>query len=124
MNLTCVTAVYNAIASGNRERLIRCVESVSKLKIEHEHLIYDGASTDGTVELLRGLKQRNDRLSVVSELDKGIYNALNKGVRAANGTWVLILGCDDYLDKPEVLDQLLLDVNPKTQFCGSCLSKE
>ena len=43
MKLTCVTATFNCIKAGNRERLIRCVESVAKLKTAHEHLVYDGA---------------------------------------------------------------------------------
>ena len=38
MKLTCVTAAFNCIKAGNRERLIRCIESVAKLKTEHEHL--------------------------------------------------------------------------------------
>ena len=78
MKLTCVTATFNCIKAGNRERLIRCVESVAKLKIEHEHLIYDGASTDGTVDLLRELESITPRLKIVSEPDAGIYDALNK----------------------------------------------
>lgn len=107
INLTCVTAVFNAIKSGNRDNLIRCVMSVAELKTEHEHLIYDGASTDGTVELLRELETRFPNLKVVSEPDTGIYNALNKGVRDAKGEWFYVLGCDDYIKVPEVLDQLI-----------------
>ena len=76
MKLTCVTAVFNAIKSGNRESLIRCVESVAKLKTEHEHLIYDGASTDGTVALLRELEAKTPGVRVVSE-------------------WVYVLGADE-----------------------------
>jgi len=107
MKLTCVTAVFNAIKAENRERLIRCVESVAKLKTEHEHLIYDGASTDGTVELLRELEKKTPGLKVVSEPDTGIYNALNKGVRDAAGEWFYVLGCDDYICRPEVMDGLV-----------------
>lgn len=107
MKLTCVTAVFNAIAAGNRDRLIRCVESVAKLKTEHEHLIYDGASTDGTVELLRELEAKTPGLKVVSEPDAGIYNALNKGVRDAVGEWFYVLGCDDYICDATVMDGLL-----------------
>lgn len=92
MKLTCVTATFNCIKAGNRERLIRCVESVAKLKTEHEHLIYDGVSTDGTVELLRELEAKIPNLKVVSEPDTGIYNALNKGVRDAKGGMVLCVG--------------------------------
>jgi len=110
MKLTCVTAVYNALRAGNRERLIRCVESVAKLKTEHEHLIYDGASTDGTVELLRELEEKTPGLKVVSEPDTGIYNALNKGVRDAKGEWFYVLGADDYICDPIVMDRLMVEV--------------
>lgn len=107
MKLTCVTATFNCVKAGNRERLIRCVESVAKLKTEHEHLIYDGASTDGTVELLLELEAKIPGLKVVSEPDTGIYNALNKGVRDAKGGWFYVLGADDYICAPEVLDDIM-----------------
>ena len=107
MKLTCVTAVFNAIKSGNRENLIRCVKSVAALKTEHEHLIYDGASTDGTVELLRELESKTPGLKVVSEPDTGIYNALNKGVRDARGEWFYVLGADDYICNPDVMDETI-----------------
>lgn len=107
MKLTCVTATFNCIKAGNRERLIRCVESVAKLKTEHEHLIYDGASSDGTAELLRELERSTPGLKVVSEPDTGIYNALNKGVRDAKGEWFYVLGADDYVSQPEIMDKLI-----------------
>lgn len=115
MRLTCVTATFNCIKAGNRERLIRCVESVAKLKTEHEHLIYDGASKDGTVELLRELEVTIPSLKVVSEPDTGIYNALNKGVRDARGDWFYVLGCDDYISHPTVLDRILAHEATDTQ---------
>lgn len=107
MKLTCVTAVFNAIESGNRERLVKCVESVARLKTEHEHLIYDGASTDGTVGLLRELEVATSGLKVVSEPDTGIYNALNKGIRDAEGEWLYVLGCDDYICNPALMDKMI-----------------
>lgn len=114
MKLTCVTATFNCIKSGNRERLIRCIESVAKLQTEHEHLIYDGASADGTADLLRELEKRIPCLKVVSEPDTGIYNALNKGVRDAKGEWFYVLGADDYISHPEVMDRLLLEEDEDT----------
>lgn len=111
MKLTCVTATFNCIKAGNRDRLIRCVESVAKLKTEHEHLIYDGASTDGTVELLRQLEAKTSGLKVLSEPDTGLYNALNKGVRDAKGEWLYVLGADDYIIHPEVMDDILLSAD-------------
>ena len=107
MKLTIVTAVRNAVAAGNRDALVRCIESVAKLKTAHEHLIYDGASTDGTTDLLRKLETKMPTLKVVSEPDTGIYNALNKGVRDAKGEWFYVLGCDDYICHPDVLDGVL-----------------
>ena len=109
MKLTCVTATLNCVKAGNRERLIRCVESVAKIKTEHEHLVYDGASSDGTAELLRELADRTPGLKVVSEPDTGIYNALNKGVRDALGEWFYVLGSDDYILYPNVLDGIIAE---------------
>ncbi len=109
MKLTCVTATFNCIKVGNRELLIRCIESVAKLKIKHEHLVYDGSSSDGTAELLYELEKITPSLKVVSEPDTGIYNALNKGVRDAKGEWFYVIGSDDYICNPEVLDSILKD---------------
>lgn len=109
MKLTVVTAVRNAVATNNSDALVRCVESVAKLKTMHEHLIYDGASTDGTIDLLRELETKTPGLKVVSEPDTGIYNALNKGVRDAKGEWFYVLGCDDYICHPNLLDEELAD---------------
>ena len=124
MKLTCVTATFNAIKAGNRESLIRCVESVAKLKTEHEHLIYDGASTDGTVELLRELEAKTSGLKVVSEPDGGIFDALNKGVRDARGEWFYVLGCDDYICNPNVLDGLLSHVDAAAQMVVSPVCRD
>ena len=107
MKLTIVTATYNAIDSGNREALIRCIESIDRLTVDHEHLVYDGASVDGTVELLRECATRVPSLRVVSEKDTGIYNALNKGVRDASGEWFYVLGCDDCIRNGEYMVRAL-----------------
>lgn len=109
MKLTCVTATFNVLAAGNRERLVRCVESVARIGVGHEHLVFDGASTDGTAELLRELAAKHPDLKIVSEPDTGLYNALNKGVRAARGGWFYVLGCDDEVSDPAELVRALED---------------
>lgn len=124
MKLTCVTATFNCIKAGNRERLIRCVESVAKLKTEHEHLIYDGASTDGTADLLRELEAKTPGLKVVSEPDTGIYNALNKGVRDAKGEWFYVLGSDDYISHPEILDSLICGIDSTTKVIVAPIERD
>lgn len=107
VDLTCVSAVFNVISSGNRERLIECVRSVGRLQTAHEHLVYDGGSSDGTCELLADLARETAGLNVVSEPDSGIYNALNKGVRDAAGQWFYVLGCDDRISDPAAFDAVV-----------------
>jgi glycosyltransferase involved in cell wall biosynthesis len=60
-----------------------------------EHVIVDGGSTDGTVDLLRSHGELNG--CWISEPDSGIYNALNKGLGLARGDYYIPLGCDDAL---------------------------
>lgn len=103
MRLTVCTAIRNALSSGNSEEVERCIRSVAAIPCEHEHLVFDGGSTDGTVELLRRLSAEIQTLRFVSESDEGIYDALNKGVCAAKGIWFYVLGADDYILSPEVL---------------------
>lgn len=124
LKLTCLTAVYNAIKSGNRDRLVRCVESVARLKTEHEHLIYDGASSDGTVELLRELEAKTPGLVVVSEPDAGLYHALNKGVRDAKGEWLHVLGCDDFICDPACLDLLVSGLSEDVDALATTMRME
>lgn len=65
-----------------------------------ECIVIDGASTDGTLELLQG----NPAIDLlISEPDRGIYDAMNKGIRYARGEWVLFLGADDQLADDGVL---------------------
>jgi len=97
MRMTICTAVRNAIGGLGVDSLQRCVRSVAALPFEHEHLVYDGASCDGTAEFVRTLARDIPTLKVVSEPDGGIYDALNKGVRDAAGKWFCVLGADDWI---------------------------
>jgi len=75
-------------------------------------VVIDGHSTDGTREWLEA---RRPRLGVfISEPDRGVYDAMNKGLVHAQGEWVLFLGADDRLASPAVLEeaQALLRGNP------------
>ena len=85
------------IATFNAERCIReCLDSISNQQVENiEIIVIDGGSTDNTVQLLKQFK--NVKLSWISESDKGIYDALNKGVAMAKGRWLYFLGADDRL---------------------------
>lgn len=79
MKLSIITINYN-----NREGLKKTIESVlSQTFTDYEYIIIDGGSTDGSRELI---EQYQSHLSFwCSEPDKGIYNAMNKGIAKARG---------------------------------------
>ena len=85
--------------------LQRCLDNVKSQMYPHKELIIiDGGSTDGSVVIL----QKNDKAIDywVSEPDRGIYHAWNKGLDKATGDWINFLGADDYFMHPRVLDQV------------------
>ena len=65
----------------------------------------DGNSTDKSTELVRAYK--SDKIRLYSEPDKGIYDAMNKGIDRSSGEWLLFLGSDDYLYGKEVLADVM-----------------
>ena len=80
----------------------RCVDSVVGQSYEDfELLLMDGASQDDTVAIVRSYHDK--RIRVFSEPDKGIYDAMNKGIDESTGDWLLFLGSDDYLYAKDVL---------------------
>lgn len=93
MKISIVTATYN------RADTIRdTIESIlSQTYQDWEHIIIDGASKDNTLQVIKEYETRyNGRLKLVSEPDKGIYDAMNKGIRMATGDIVGILNSDDF----------------------------
>lgn len=71
MKLTVISAAYNVLSGVGLERMTESIRSVASIPIEHEHLIFDGASADGTVEVLRKLEGKIPSLKVVSGKDSG-----------------------------------------------------
>ena len=104
--LSVITATKNVIANGRDKMLVRCIESVSKLPVLHEHIICDGASNDGTLDLIHRCANKSS-VRVFSEPDRGIYEAFNKGIKRAYGEWVYFLGSDDWIFAPDDLVQTL-----------------
>ena len=101
--VTAIVAVRNGAAT-----LQRCLDSIAAQDFgRRETVVIDGASTDGTRELL----ERNFRAGVVSsylsEPDSGVYSAWNKGIARARGRWICFLGCDDRFHDPGALGELV-----------------
>ncbi len=100
--VTIVIATYNAAGT-----LRAALDSVVSQKFDDwECVVVDGASTDGTLEIVAEYAARDPRIRCISEPDRGIYDAFNKGWRAARGRWIHYLGADDRL-LPEGIASLL-----------------
>lgn len=105
MKLSIVTINLN-----NCEGLRRTIESVvNQTYRDFEWVVIDGGSTDGSVELIESYAEHFAYR--VSEPDKGIYNAMNKGIKASSGDYLLFLNSGDYLYDNEVL-QLFVSTSP------------
>lgn len=89
--ISIITVVYNAYST--LEATIKSV--VSQKKELFEYWIIDGGSTDGSVEIIQ--KYEHQLAGWVSEPDRGIYDAMNKGIDRAQGDWIYFLGADDLM---------------------------
>ena len=90
LRFSIVTPSFNRVAM-----IGRALESVAAQRgVEVEHIVVDGGSTDGTLEVLATYPD----LRVISEPDEGIYDGLNKGVAAATGDIVALLNTDDWFE--------------------------
>jgi glycosyltransferase len=100
MKISIITSVYN-----NKETIAEAIESVLSQAYDNiEYIIIDGASKDGTVDIIRSY---GDQISTfVSEPDRGIYDGLNKGVSQATGDVIAFLHSDDLYADPEVITRV------------------
>ena len=91
MKVSVITVCMNASMT-----IERCLKSVIKQKTGNvEYIVIDGASGDGTVDILR--KYAKYITKMVSEPDQGIYDAMNKGIRLSTGDWITFINADDEL---------------------------
>jgi len=99
MKISIITATYNSL-----QHLPDVIESIQQQTYSNiEYIVIDGGSTDGTVEFL---KQCNLVSQIISEPDKGIYDALNKGIQMATGDIIGFLHSDDMLALPQTLENI------------------
>ena len=117
IRITYVTITYNAASV-----LQRTLDSVlCQDYSEIVHLIIDGASTDTTLQLVDDYIERSNasggghRVQVTSEPDKGIYDAMNKGLRSIEGDYVCFLNAGDFLPAPDTVSKIV----GKVESCGS-----
>ena len=100
MKISIISATWNSGAT-----LRDTMESVlSQDYTDFEHLIIDGGSTDNTLDIVRELEPRyGGKLKWISERDRGIYDAMNKGIMMATGDVIGILNSDDFYTSTDIL---------------------
>jgi len=110
-----ITVAYNSEAT-----IAETITSVSsQTEIDFEHIIVDGCSTDKTLKVVDC--HNHNKLKFISEPDNGLYDAMNKGLKMANGLFVAFLNSDDYFAHPEVLScikSVYLKNNNYDIICG------
>lgn len=112
MNKNLPPKVSIIIATFNSEKSIHeALDSVFNQAFQNwECIIIDGASKDNTIRIVKEFTQKDYRFHYISEPDKGIYDAFNKGWRIAKGEWIYYLGSDDLL-LPDGLENLIKGTN-------------
>ena len=113
--LSIITVTYNAEST-----LGRTLESVASQTYRGfvEHIIVDGASKDRTVEMANSYKQQHEEYSVtvVSEPDKGLYDAMNKGLKMAKGEFVCFMNAGDKFHDSETLEGVFDNIEHPEQI--------
>lgn len=117
MKLSIITVNLN-----NRDGLKKTIDSViSQTYRDFEWIIIDGSSTDGSRELI---EEYADYLSYwVSESDSGIYNGMNKGIRASNGEYLLFLNSGDALCNKDVLEKVVIRLKGRDMYVGDFMAE-
>lgn len=114
--ISIIIAVYNGSAT-----IQQCIDSVAQQTYQNNELIIvDGGSTDATVEII---KANHEKICYwISEPDRGIYNAWNKGLAKASGEWICFLGADDFFLDNKALERMsvaLQKVPPEVRLAYS-----
>jgi glycosyltransferase involved in cell wall biosynthesis len=105
-----IIPTYNSAST-----LRRCLDSIiAQDFINFEILIMDGLSTDNTLKVAQDY--HDPRIKIYSEQDKGIYDAMNKGISVANGKWLYFMGSDDILYDNNVLSVISKCISPKNKI--------
>lgn len=101
MKITLITVCYNSEAT-----ITDTLESVLKQTYKnYEYLIIDGKSKDSTLDIVKSYESKfNKRLKYISEKDKGLYDAMNKGIKMATGDIIGIINSDDVLASKDTLE--------------------
>lgn len=108
IKITIATVCYNAV--NHIEESV--ISVVNQTYPNLEYVIIDGGSSDGTIDILR--KYKNRISLIISEPDKGIYDAMNKALTYSTGDFLLFLGSDDHLISFDVISKVVEQIQCKS----------
>lgn len=101
MKVSIITVVFNGA-----DHIRDCIESIiNQTYSDIEYIVVDGKSTDGTVDIVQSYGARISRF--VSEPDKGLYDAMNKGIGMATGDVIGLLNADDFYRHDRVIENMV-----------------
>lgn len=112
MKVSIITATYNSakyIASSLNSIFNQDYKDI-------ECIIIDGDSKDQTKSIIKTYQRKNLNITLVSEADNGIYDALNKGIKLATGDLIGFVHSDDNLASPHIISELVLAIKEKQAF--------
>ncbi|WP_170409472.1 glycosyltransferase family 2 protein [Ruegeria atlantica] len=124
--ISVITATFNLLSQGRQDSFREVIGCMVRQGCDRaEHIIQDGSSTDGTVEFLQELTADAPRTRLFSEPDTGLYDAMNKGARAARGDYLLFLNSDDSLASDDILNLVAdqLEISRPDFLFGSTLRR-
>ena len=103
--ITVITATFNLIKDEREHFFRQCVESVHNQTYPNiEHIVMDGASTDGTLDLIKEYEEKG-WLKCYSEPDEGMWEGMNKGLKVATGKYITFLNSDDLYHSKDILEK-------------------
>ncbi|MFT6955244.1 MAG: glycosyltransferase involved in cell wall biosynthesis [Halieaceae bacterium] len=99
MSITIITPVWN-----NADTIAQCISSINAQAESCQHILVDGGSTDGTLEIIE--QQKAPDAVLISEPDQGMYDAINKGLKLSTCDIVGVLNSDDFYPTDDILGQV------------------
>ncbi len=121
VKISLITACFNSVGT-----IRTAIESVfAQRGADVEYIVVDGGSMDGTVDVIREFEPRNTpntrnvEFRWISEKDRGMYDAINKGIKMATGDVVGILNADDLLESSDTLAHVV-DCFNRVERVGTC----
>lgn len=120
MKISVVTVCYNAVNDIEKTMLSVVNQTYNNI----EYIVIDGVSSDGTIDIIK--KYSNKIASFISEPDKGIYDAMNKGIKMATGDYVNFMNAGDVFYDNKVIERIipLFDVSKSVEFGDISIFKE